>query len=1010
MSCHDHHFKLHDLIESLGDDVSTASILTFRSDGAAAGGAGAPPRPQYSDIPANTSTTANITVGGTYTGELEVVGDHDWIRVELVAGTAYTISLDGTGADALIDPFLRVMDASGTELTFNDDGGPGRNASLTFIPETSGVYYLSAAAWDDRYTGTYTLSVNERAPLEEYTVPQVADFLNSEYWGGSTRSWDVSVGDTITVNLTGLPVATRAVARMALDLWTDVTGIIFQQVQSGGQIVFDDNDEGAYASSTVTNGHIVSATINIASDWYGTAPSVLNSYWLQTYIHEIGHALGLGHGGNYNGDAEYATDALYLNDSTQMSIMSYFFPSENPNIDASFRFTLTPQIADIYAVQALYGTPTNTRAGDTVYGFNSNAGRAVFDANSFTARNFPSITIFDSGGIDTLDYSGFSDNQVLDLREGGISSIGGETGNLIISLGTVIENAIGGSAHDVITGNAANNDLRGGAGNDTIYGGDGTDLLVGQLGNDTLRGEAGYDILHGNEGDDTIFGGDGNDRAYGGLGADTLDGGAGIDTLFGNEGADTISGGDDGDFIYGGDGNDVVNGGNGADRLWGELGNDSLYGDAGNDVIQGEDGDDRLYGGTGDDRMYGGLGNDILEGGEGIDTLFGNDGIDTISGDAGGDFIWSGAGNDIVYGGDGSDRLLGESGDDTLYGEADHDVLVGDTGNDLLYGGTGNDRMYGGDGTDTLEGGAGIDMLHGQAGIDTLSGGADRDYLWGGADNDVLNGGSGDDFLMGEADDDILNGEDGNDVLRGDSGNDTLEGGAGDDRLYGGTGIDTLNGGSGVDAMFGDDGNDVLSAGDGDDYVRGGAGDDIVNGDAGGDRMFGDAGADTMNGGAGKDYIDGGAGNDRLEGGAGNDTLIGGADTDTAVFSGAYADYTLEYVPSNGLVRVTDNRAGSPDGIDRLFEIEALSFSDGAVAVNGGSFDFTPNAKPLSSEFIYVAGEVVDTNPHVDQLELAWTTGEPLSATDIDASETAAGMALADWFNSQQDDQADIWS
>jgi hypothetical protein len=37
----------------------------------------------------------------------------------------------------------------------------------------------------------------------------------------------------------------------------------------------------------------------------------IDSYSFQTYVHEIGHALGLGHGGPYNGSASYGLDNLY---------------------------------------------------------------------------------------------------------------------------------------------------------------------------------------------------------------------------------------------------------------------------------------------------------------------------------------------------------------------------------------------------------------------------------------------------------------------------------------------------------------------------------------------------------------------------------------------------------------------------------------------------------------------------------------------------------------------------
>ena len=81
-------------------------------------------------------------------------------------------------------------------------------------------------------------------------------------------------------------------------------------------------------------------------------------------------------------------------------------------------------------------------------------------------------------------------------------------------------------------------------------------------------------------------------------------------------------------------------------------------------------------------------------------------------------------------------------------------------------------------------------------------------------------------------------------------------------------------------------------------------------------------------GGSGADTILGNASDNRLTGGAGNDTLNGGAGNDVAVYTGAKANYALSS-NTDGSVTIVDNRAGSPDGTDRLISIEQLQFSDG---------------------------------------------------------------------------------
>ena len=129
-----------------------------------------------------------------------------------------------------------------------------------------------------------------------------------------------------------------------------------------------------------------SATIDISANWVTTdggandGKTGIDSYAYQTYIHETGHALGLGHQGPYNGSATYSTDAVFADDTWQYSVMSYF--SEPSYNGGSYRYVITPQMADIYAVKSVYGAAT-TRTGDTVYGFHNTAG-SIFDFTAYS--------------------------------------------------------------------------------------------------------------------------------------------------------------------------------------------------------------------------------------------------------------------------------------------------------------------------------------------------------------------------------------------------------------------------------------------------------------------------------------------------------------------------------------------------------------------------------------------------------------------------------------------------
>lgn len=89
-------------------------------------------------------------------------------------------------------------------------------------------------------------------------------------------------------------------------------------------------------------------------------------------------------------------------------------------------------------------------------------------------------------------------------------------------------------------------------------------------------------------------------------------------------------------------------------------------------------------------------------------------------------------------------------------------------------------------------------------------------------------------------------------------------------------------------------------------------------------------------GGEGDDFlwsIDLGQDNQRtIYGDSGNDTIVDDGGFSTVVFNGARSDFTLTSI-NGGWIIVTDNRAGSPDGVDQLLQVDQLSFHDGSVLV-----------------------------------------------------------------------------
>ena len=225
----------------------------------------------------------------------------------------------------------------------------------------------------------------------------------------------------------------------------------------------------------------------------------VGDYGFYTYIHEIGHSIGLRHMGDYNGNGTWSPSSFQ--DSIVLSVMSYFGPRYAANsysaeimqadwADAGGHVwsPQTPMVNDAMAIQAIYGSSATTRLDNTVYGFGSTVGGSLAQLYDFARNLNPILTIFDSGGVDTLDLSGWATASRIDLRPGAYSSANSMTNNIAIAYTALIENVVGGGGGDVLSGNDAGNWIEGRGGDDELVGGAGDDVLVGGAGDDVLDG------------------------------------------------------------------------------------------------------------------------------------------------------------------------------------------------------------------------------------------------------------------------------------------------------------------------------------------------------------------------------------------------------------------------------------------------------------------------------------------------------------------------------------------
>lgn len=437
----------------------------------------------------------------------------------------------------------------------------------------------------------------------------------------------------------------RDLAREILTEISTFTRLDFVEVPDSeaayGQIRFGNNQQSAsaaYAYLPFSTGRPLDGDVFVDVDSMSSQTTFSEDYAL--LVHEIFHALGLKHPGNYDGPNTSSPHAIgnflgEAEDSTAYTVMSYRDAAQGqPSLGG---------IYDILTLQYLYGQRLS-ETGNNIYALTDDQG-AVLE------------TLIDGGGNDTLDLSAISIASFVDLRDGKLSSIGlaapGVTAyqNFAIAIGAQIENVIGSNVDDSLTGNALANKISGGGGRDQLMGMAGSDILDGGANADLIEiprfiGDA-VDYLESGAASvmvDLLLG-----RAEDGLGGtDTL---IGIEDVIGTNGNDTLLGDNGRNGFRGFGGNDVIDG----------RGNDPLRQDFVSyfldpaavtvDLLAGAARDG--FGGTdslrGIENVNGSVYSDILRGDSERNMLQGLNGDDVVTGGGGIDTsIYQGARGDYV--------------------------------------------------------------------------------------------------------------------------------------------------------------------------------------------------------------------------------------------------------------------------------------------------------------------------------------------------------------------------
>ena len=152
--------------------------------------------PDGEDLPSDNTTTGEVDVGGSVTGNIGTGTDGDWFKVVLEAGTRYQIDLEGadTSRGTLPDPRMGLYYSNALVGSYSNDEGVGKNARRIYTPDAAGTYYVRAQNSNGSDTGTYTLSVIVLGA-------NGASEADTDFPSNNTTTGRVNVGASVTGNI-----------------------------------------------------------------------------------------------------------------------------------------------------------------------------------------------------------------------------------------------------------------------------------------------------------------------------------------------------------------------------------------------------------------------------------------------------------------------------------------------------------------------------------------------------------------------------------------------------------------------------------------------------------------------------------------------------------------------------------------------------------------------------------------------------------------------------------------
>ncbi|MFO0147383.1 MAG: beta strand repeat-containing protein, partial [Microcystis sp.] len=446
------------------------------------------------------SSTATVTVNPTADATVE---SNETVILTLATGTGYTVGTttpvtgtinnDDSASISINDVTVSEGNSGTTNAVFTVTLSNPVDTSVTLNYSTANG---TATTADNDYTAIATTPLTFNVGETSKTITVAVN--------GDTK---VENNETFFVNLSNLQANGRNVTitdNQGQGTINDDDSTVTSQLSINDITVVEGQNSSAILTVTVNNPNPQQITVN-----YTTTP--INAIANVDYTSQTGTL-------TIAPNASTATISIpILNDNLNEPDEAFTVTLSNPvnatinpdeaigqviitdTLQSAITRTLPNNVENLRLIGTNNINGTGNAANNKITGNSGNNilaggnGDDTYHFNASTPLGSDTIQETTTGGIDTLDFTGT--NTAVRVNLGVTTNQTAVTNNLRLtfSANNTIENIIGDSGNDRLTGNSLNNTLTGGGGNDQLTGQNGNDSLIGGFGDDLLTGGNGSD-------------------------------------------------------------------------------------------------------------------------------------------------------------------------------------------------------------------------------------------------------------------------------------------------------------------------------------------------------------------------------------------------------------------------------------------------------------------------------------------------------------------------------------